>query len=331
MPQYVAAFGEIMLRLSPSDRQRVVQAHTFDATFGGAEANVAGALAGFGEPSRYITRLPNNDLGLACLMYLRAQGIDTSSVLLGGERMGVYFVEQGSAHRPGQVIYDRARSGFATLEPGMIDWGRALEGVDWFHWTGINPALSESVYRTTHEALEAVRARSLTISCDLNYRSKLWQWGAHPADIMPDLLAFCDVLMGSIWQLQRMFGFTPEQIASTAAALDALRRAFPRLRTIALTTRSDQGGWTGTLWHDGTMFAGREYQISDAVDPVGGGDAFSAGLIYGLRRLSDPQMALDFALAAGVFKHSVPGDSLLARVEEIMALLGDQPQGHMRR
>ena len=340
----IVTFGEIMLRLSPPGYLRFVQAREFDATYGGGEANVAAALANYGLPVEYVTRLPPNDIGDACLSFLRQYGIGTSFVARGGDRLGIYFLEMGSAQRGSKVIYDRAASALATIEPGTIDWRAAFQGADWFHWTGITPAISEGAALTCLEAVRIAKEMGLAVSCDLNYRQKLWRWGKAPSDVMPELVSLCDIAIGNEEDADKVFGIKAPAVDVTAGRVDAaayayvceeLARRFPSLQAIAITLRgslsASHNTWSAVLWRDGTLLTGPKYDIQPIVDRVGGGDSFCGGLLYGLLTYRDDQKALDFAVAASCLKHSIWGDFNLVSVADVEKLAGGDVSGRVSR
>ncbi|GAB4517737.1 MAG: sugar kinase [Anaerolineae bacterium] len=320
-----------MLRLSPPDVQRFTQAQTFEVVYGGAEANVALSLATFGAAVRYISRLPQNDLGDACLNALRQFGVDTEYIVRGGERLGIYFYEKGAAQRGGKVIYDRAGSAFATITPGMINWQAVFAEADWFHWSGISPAVSQSAAETTAEALEVAQSMGLTISCDLNYRHTLWKWGKTPGEVLPELLSRSQVFVGNQESVETVFGLRPESPLDDLTAreqwmCEQVAAHFPNLHTIATTVRTtlsaSHNRLGGVLWHRGQHYTTPPYDITPIIDRVGGGDSFMAGLIYGLRRYESKQDALHFAVAASVLKHAIIGDANLATVPEVEGFMG---------
>ena len=331
----VVTFGEIMLRLSPVGSRRFEQSTTLEMFFGGSEANTAVALARWGHPVRYVTRLPRSWVGDACLAYLRGSGVDTSGILREGDRLGIYFVELGRDVRPMRVLYDRAGSAFATLRPGEVPWSRHLSGAAWFHWTGITPALTEATYHVTEEAVRAAAAAGATISCDLNYRAALWRWGLSPREVMPALLQHAHVIITNGAGLERMLGMetptvpvptTDAEAAPWAQTAEAVARRFPHVHTVAITLRdyrsANDNVWSALLWHRGRTYRALVYHLTAIVDRVGAGDAFSAGLIHGLLTWPDaPARALAFATAAGALQHTVPGDALLADAEEVEALM----------
>jgi 2-dehydro-3-deoxygluconokinase len=341
----IVTFGEIMLRLAPPGFQRIAQARSFDVLFGGGEANTAASLANFGEAAEFVSRLPANDLGDTCLAFLRSYGIGTAHILRGGERLGIYYLESGAAQRGSKVIYDRTGSSFATIQPGMVDWKAALVGADWFHWTGITPAVSQGAAEACREALQAARRMGLTVSCDMNYRAKLWKWGKPAGAVMPGLVALCDVAIGNEEDAEKVFGIQALDVDVASGRLEAgsyrfvcseLGRQFPNLKTIAITLRgshsASHNAWSGVLWQPGEFNTAPTYDIIPIVDRVGGGDAFAGGLIYGLRKFTgDPGRALCFAVAAACLKHSIPGDFNAVSVAEVEQLMAGDVSGRVSR
>jgi 2-dehydro-3-deoxygluconokinase len=340
----IVTFGEIMLRLAPPGFQRFTQARTFEAIYGGGEANVAVSLANYGEDVEFVTRLPKNDLGDACLMSLRGYGIRTENIARGGERIGIYFLETGAAQRGSKVIYDRANSSFATIQTGTIDWKKVFEGADWFHWTGITPAVSQGAADVCREAIVAARELGITVSTDLNFRAKLWKWGKSAGEVMTELVGMCDVALGNEEDAEKVFGIKAPEADVTAGKVEAdhyryvceeLNKKFPSLKTISITLRgslsASHNTWSGVLWHHGKFFSAPVYNIIPIVDRVGGGDSFMGGLIYGLRKYDDPQQALNFAAAAACLKHSVIGDFNAVSVSEVEALMGGDASGRVSR
>jgi 2-dehydro-3-deoxygluconokinase len=343
MPKIVT-FGEIMLRLSTPGYQRFTQARAFEASYAGGEANVAVSLANYGEAAEFVTQLPKNELGDACLAFLRQYGVRTDQVLRGGDRLGVYFLESGAAQRGSKVLYDRAGSSFATIQPGMVNWGAAFAGADWFHWTGITPAVSEGAALVCREAIEVARGMGLTVSCDLNYRAKLWKWGKPAGEVMAGLVGLCDLAVGNEEDADKVFGIRAPETDVTAGKVEAagyryvceaLAQRFPSLKTVAITLRgsfsASHNTWSGVLWRQGQFYTAPQYDILPIVDRVGGGDAFVGGLIYGLRKYDDPARALSFAVAASCLKHSIPGDFNAVSVAEVEALMGGDASGRVAR
>ena len=341
----IVTFGEIMLRLAPPGFQRFTQARSFEAIYGGGEANVAVSLANYGEEVEFVTRLPKNDLGAACLMSLRSYGIHTEHIVRGGERIGIYFLETGAAQRGSKVIYDRANSSFATIQTGMIDWKKVFDGADWFHWTGITPAVSQGAADVCREALQVAREMGVTVSTDLNYRAKLWNWGKSAGEVMTDLIGMCDVALGNEEDAEKVFGIKALEADVTAGKVEAdqyryvceeLAKKFPSLKTISITLRgsisASHNTWSGVLWQNGMFFSAPTYEIIPIVDRVGGGDSFMGGFIYGLRKYTDDlQKALNFAVAAACLKHSIIGDFNAVSVSEVETLMAGDASGRVSR
>ena len=341
----VVAFGEIMLRLNPPGFFRFGQARSFDIAFGGGEANVCASLANFGVATDFVTRLPENDLGDACIAYLRSFGVGTAKIIRGGKRIGIYFLENGAVQRGSKVLYDRDGSAIAEIKKGMIDWEAAFADADWFHWTGITPAVSESLCEVCREGIRKAKAMGLTVSCDLNYRAKLWKWGKKAGEVMPGLVALCDIAVGNEEDAEKVFGIRAPDADVAAGRVEAeqyaavaggLQQAFPSLRMVAITLRgslsASRNTWSGILVDGGRLYTGPLFDITDIVDRVGGGDAFVGGLIYGLRTYGeDRQKALDFAVAASCLKHSVVGDFNMVTVEEAEKLAAGEASGRVSR
>jgi 2-dehydro-3-deoxygluconokinase len=341
----VVTFGEIMMRLSPPDHLRFTQATSFDVLFGGGESNVAVSLAQFGVPVEFVTRLPGNDLGDACLQFLRRFGVGVRHIERHGERLGIYFLEHGAIQRASKVIYDRAGSSFSTVEPGMIDWRAAFDGANWFHWTGITPATAPGPAGVCLEGVRAAKDLGLTVSCDLNYRANLWKWGKSAGEVMEEIVGLCDVAIGNEEDAARVFGIHAPATDVTSGSVDASRyrtvcerlaERFPGLRIIAITLRGSKSAshntWSGVLWKEGDFFQAGEYDIAPIVDRVGAGDSFVAGLIYALRAYpGDGQQAVEFAAAASALKHTIFGDFNLVTVSEVERLMGGDRSGRVRR
>ena len=346
MPKIIT-FGEIMLRLSTPGYLRFGQAKQYDATFGGGEANVAVSLANYGMDAKFVTRLPENDIAKACLKDLRSYGVDTSSIVYGGDRLGIYFLETGAVARPSKVVYDRANSSIATIKPGDIDWKKVLEGADWFHWTGITPALSQGAADVCLEAIKAANAMGITVSCDLNYRKNLWKYGKKASEVMPALVEGSDVILGNEEDADKVFGIKPEgfDVTSTGGEIDQRRfqsvgeqlmKKFPRAKKIIITLRgsinANHNTWGGVLWDGKTLYQSPRYDITHIVDRVGGGDSFMGGLIYGLLTYTgDDQKALNFAVAASCLKHTIFGDYNQVTVAEVENLMKGDASGRVSR
>ncbi len=340
----VATFGEIMMRLATKRFERFIQAREFEVTYGGGEANVAVSLANFGVNARYITALPNNDLGKACEAYLRQFGVDTSHIVWQGQRLGIYFLETGAVQRASKVVYDRAGSSIAEIKPGDIDWNKALEGVDWFHWTGITPAISQGAAEACLEAILAAKAKGITVSADLNYRKNLWKYGKQASEVMPELVKHCDIAIGNEEDAEKVFGIKAAGADVEAGKVDAesyrgvaeqLMERFPNLQKVAITLRgslsASHNTWSGLLYQEGQMYVGPQYDITHIVDRVGGGDAFVGGLIFAFLDGRDPQACIDFAVAASCLKHTIHGDFNLVSVAEVEALLKGGGSGRVQR
>lgn len=346
MNKKVVTFGEIMLRLASPYHLRFSQSNSFDVIYGGGESNVAVSLANYGIPTDFVTRLPENDIGECALMELRKRNVGTQHILRGGERLGIYFLETGAVSRGSKVVYDRAYSAMSTIESGMIDWGQVFEGVQWFHWTGITPALSQGAADACKEAIKAANQLGITVSTDLNYRAKLWKYGKNPDEIMPDLVEGCDIILGNEEDAEKHFHIHPEAVDITQGeTMEAnayhsvcmkLKERFPRAKKIITTLRgsisASHNTWAGLLFNGQDFFTTRTYQITDIVDRVGGGDSFMGGLIYGLLTYGDDdQKALDFAVAASALKHTIYGDANLVTVAEVEKLMSGDASGRVAR
>ncbi len=342
----VVTFGEIMLRLTPPGYQRFSQASSFDVVYGGGESNVAVSLANFGLPTEFVTRLPKNDLGDCALMELRKRGVGTNHILRGGERLGIYFLEMGAVSRGSKVIYDRVNSAISTIQPGMIDWNVVFKDAQWFHWTGITPAISQGAADACLEAIQAANRLGVTVSTDLNYRKNLWQYGKQPSEVMPELVAGCDIILGNEEDAEKHFGLHPEGVDVTTghsvnaqaywSVLAQMMDMFPRARKVITTLRgsisASHNTWSGVLYDGIRMHEAPTYDITHIVDRVGGGDSFMAGLIYGLINFpNDDQKALNFAVAASCLKHTIYGDANLVTVQEVEQLMKGDGSGRVSR
>lgn len=343
----VVTFGEIMLRLSPPGFLRFSQANSFDVVYGGGESNVAVSLANYGIDVDFVTRLPQNDLGDCALRELRKQGINTHNIIRGGDRLGIYFLETGAVNRGSKVVYDRANSSVSEIKPNMVDWKKVFNGVRWFHWTGITPAISQSAADTCLEAVKIASSLGITISTDLNYRSKLWKYGGDREAIMSELTSYCDIILGNEEDAEMHFGIEPEGLDITtqgehvkAAAFlsvcQQMQKKFPKAKKVITTLRGSISAshniWAGVLYDGKTMYESAQYQITHIVDRVGGGDSFMGALIYGLIHYpNDDQKALDYAVAASCLKHTIKGDANLVTIEEIEKLMGGDASGRVAR
>ncbi|PKQ64837.1 2-dehydro-3-deoxygluconokinase [Labilibaculum filiforme] len=342
----VITFGEIMLRLATPDYLRFNQASEFTATYGGGEANVAVSLANYGLAVDFVTRLPKNDLGRTCSMDLRKYGVGVDNIVYGGERLGIYFLETGAVSRGSKVVYDRAHSAISEIELGMIDWNQVFEGASWFHWTGITPAISQGAAEVCLEAIKEANKRGITVSTDLNYRKNLWKYGKTAGEIMPELVAGCDVILGNEEDAEKVLGISPEGLDITGGHVEAdaylsvsqqITKQFPRCKKVITTLRgsisANHNSWTGVLYDGKTLYkANNTYQITHIVDRVGGGDSFMGGLIYGLITWPEnDQKALNFAVAASCLKHTIYGDYNQVTVEEVEKLMNGDASGRVAR
>lgn len=339
----VVTFGEIMLRLKTPGHDRFFQSPGFEATFGGGEANVAVGLANYGHDAAFVTALPENDIAEACIRELRGFNVDTSLIRRSGGRVGIYFLEAGANQRPSKVIYDRAHSAIAEAQSGDFDWNRIFDGADWFHITGITPALTESAATLSLESVKAAKAAGVTVSCDFNYRGKLWKYGKSAPEVMGELVKHVDVGIANEEDCQKSLGITAD-VEVESGALDTAKyealsarvmELFPNLSTLAITLReshsADVNGWSACLRDASGFRLSRKYEITDIVDRVGGGDSFASGLIHGLLTYEDRQQSLEFAVAASCLKHSISGDFNRVSIAEVEKLMGGDASGRVQR
>ncbi|KAA6332725.1 2-dehydro-3-deoxygluconokinase [termite gut metagenome] len=340
-------FGEIMLRLATPDYQRFIQSTNLVSTFGGGEANVAVSLSNYGISTDFVTRLPKNDIAEWCISDLRKYNVGTSNIIRGGNRIGIYFLETGAVARASKVVYDRAGSAIAEVQPGMIDWKTIFKDTQWFHWTGITPALSQGAADTCLEAIKIANEMGITVSCDLNYRKNLWKYGKTASEIMPALVEGCDVVLGNEEDAEKVFGIKPEgfDVSQTAGEVNAaefesvctqLIKRFPRAKKVIITLRgsinANHNTWGGCLYQSGKLYQSKRYDITHIVDRVGGGDSFMGGLIYGfISYPDDVQKALDFAVAASALKHTIYGDFNLVTLSEMEQLMKGDGSGRVSR
>jgi 2-dehydro-3-deoxygluconokinase len=345
MNQKVVCFGEVMMRLSPPGYQRFTQTRSFDLTFGGGEANVAVSLANFGIPVEYVSRLPKNDLGEACLMFLRQFGVGLNYMVRGGDRLGIYFLEMGTMQRASKVVYDRAGSAIATVAPGMIDWAKVFDGATWFHWTGITPAIAKGPAEVCLEAVKKAKEMGLTVSCDLNYRANLWKWGKTASEVMPELVSYADVAIGNEEDAEKVFGIHAPGVDITGGKVDGnaykvvaeqLVQKFPNLKYVGITLRgslsASHNTWSGLFYDGQQVYLAPIFQVTHIVDRVGGGDSFGAGLIYGMLTYgNDFQKTINFAVAASCLKHSIFGDVNLVTVADAEKLMKGDASGRVSR
>ena len=343
----VITFGEIMMRLAPADFLRFSQANSFDIVYGGGESNVAISLVNYNIPVEFVTRLPINDIGQCALMELRKRGVGTQHVIEGGDRLGIYFLETGAVSRASKVLYDRAHSAMSKITPGMVDWKEVFKDAQWFHWTGITPAISQSAADACLEAVIAASELGITISTDLNYRAKLWNYEGNREKIMTQLTSYCDIILGNEEDAEMHFGIRPEGLDISTqgehvkaeaflSVCQQMQRKFPRAKKVITTLRGSISAshniWAGVLYDGKKLYESTEYQITHIVDRVGGGDSFMGALIYGLIHYPDnDQKALDYAAAASCLKHTIKGDANLVTIEEIEKLMGGDASGRVTR
>ena len=339
----VLTFGEIMLRLKAPGHERFFQSPMLEATFGGGEANVAVSLANYGMDAEFLTVLPQNDIADACICELRYFGVDTKKIVRGEGRMGIYYLEGGANQLPSKVVYDRAYSSIALAKPGDIDWDKAFEGVDWFHITGITPAISESAMELSLESVKEAKKRSITVSCDLNYRKNLWKYGKKASEVMREMAKYVDVAIANEEDVQKSLEITVDVNVESGeldrekyrALGNKVLEAYPNMKCIAITLReshsADWNGWAACLNDGKDFYVSKKYEIRDIIDRVGGGDSFAGGLIYGLNQYEDKQSALEFAVAASCLKHSIIGDFNRASVSDVTKLMGGDGTGRVQR
>jgi len=340
----VVTFGEVMLRLKAPGLERLFQAPLLEATFGGAEANVAVSLANYGIDVAFVSALPANPVADACLRELRGFGVDTSRVLRAGERIGIYYLDPGGNQRASRVTYDRSGSSIAAARPGDFDWDAILQGAGWFHVTGVTPAISATTAELALEGARRAREKGLTVSCDYNYRKNLWRYGKKAPEVMRDLVSLVDVGIANEEDCQKALGIDEGGLDVQAGELDTARyqalaervlEQFPGLKKQVITLRqsrsADHNGWGACLHNRSSFLVSRHYEITDIVDRVGGGDSFAGGLIYGLLTYGDDGRALEFATAASCLKHSIPGDYNRVSVAEVEGLMKGDASGRVQR
>jgi len=339
----VVTCGEIMLRLKSPGHERLFQSPSLEATFGGGEANVAVSLANYGIASAFVTAVPANDLGEAAIAEVRRFGVDTRFVLRQGERLGIYFLEAGSNQRASKVTYDRAGASIATAKPGDFDWDAVFEGAEWFHITGITPALSQAGADLALEACRQARAKEIQVSCDYNFRKNLWQYGRSAPEVMREMVKHVTVGIANEEDCQKALGIETEVDVHSgeldrekySVLAERVLDAFPNLEKQVITLReshsADRNGWSACLHNGREFFVSRHYELTDIVDRVGGGDSFAGGLVYGLLAYGEDQKALEFATAASALKHSIPGDFNRVSVKEVEALMKGDASGRVQR
>lgn len=337
----VVTFGEIMMRLQPPGHKRFVQTDTYEAIFGGGEANVAVSLSNFGENAAFVSKIPANLIGDACVNSLRKFGVDTSCITRGGDRLGIYFCEKGASQRASNVIYDRAHSAISEAVSADFDWKTIFKGAKWFHFTGITPALSEAAAEITKEACKAAKAMGITVSCDLNYRKKLWS-RERAKEVMTELMQYVDVLIANEEDASDVFGIKADNtdITSGEISKDGYKQVAKKLtdtfgfKAVAITLResisASQNGWSAMLYTGGEYYFSKRYLIT-IVDRVGGGDSFGAGLIYSMINGKTPAESIEFAVAASALKHTIEGDFNMVSVSEVEKLASGDGSGRVSR
>lgn len=337
------SFGEIMLRLKTPGHERFFQSPAFEATFGGGEANVAVALSNYGLPAAFITALPDNAVGDAAIGELRKFDVDTSMIRRSGDRVGIYFLETGANQRPSKVVYDRARSSICEAGPGDFNWDEIYKGAKWLHITGITPALSQSAADLSLECVKAAKAHGVTVSCDFNYRGKLWKYGKSAPEVMTELVKHVDVGIANEEDCQKSLGVSVD-VDVESGKLDTTKYEalsqkmldiYPDMSVIGITLReshsADQNGWSACMRDKDGFRLSRRYQITDIIDRVGGGDSFASAFIYGLNAYEDRQQSLEFAVAASCLKHSILGDFNRVTVDEVEKLMSGDGSGRVQR
>jgi 2-dehydro-3-deoxygluconokinase len=329
--------GEILLRFSPKNYLKFTQVNEFNADYGGSEFNVASSLANFGMETEFITRLPDNDIGKSALIQMRKHNVCTNHVVIGGDRLGIYFLENGASFRGSKVIYDRENSSFATIKKGMIDWELVFKEANWFHWSGITPGISQDAADVCLEAIKVASRLGITISTDFNYRANLWNYGKSPSEVMEEMISYCDVILAGDYASKEYFDITPIGVTEKELQLslcNMLMDRFPKVKKIAVTNRGNinalHNTWSAVLHDRVNLYESLTYDITFIVDRIGGGDSFMGALIYGLNHYDD-QKALDFAVAASCLKHTIYGDANLVSKEEVENLMNGNLSGRVSR
>ena len=338
----VVTFGEIMLRLTPSEpNSRFIQADKYDVIFGGGEANVAVSVANYGDEGVFVTKVPAHEIGQSAVNALRRYGVNTQYIARGGDRLGIYYAENGASMRPSKVIYDRAGSSIAEADPQDFDWDAIMDGADWFHWSGITPAISDKAAELTKLACQAAKRHNVTVSCDLNFRKKLWT-EAKAQSVMTPLMEYVDVCIGNEEDAEKCLGFKPEaDVESGNTDASGYHTIFKQMAekfgfkivvsTLRESRSASDNGWKALIYDGTEFYESKHYEISPIVDRVGGGDSFSGGLIHGLTKWNDPKKALEFAVAASALKHTIPGDFNLVSEDEALTLANGNANGRVQR
>ena len=342
----VVTFGEIMVRLGAPDYLKLIQANQFDVSYAGAEANVAVSLANYGVDTDYITCLPDNPIAERCIMDLRGHKVGVDHIQRTGKRMGILYLETGSNARPSKVYYDRENSSFATIEPGSVDWKEILKEANWFHWTGITPALSKNAAVECLKAIKTANKLGVTVSCDINYRGNLWKYGKEAAMVMPEMVSYSDIILGNEEDCEKVFGIKPKNfdVTNTKGEIDQrsfqsvcqqMMERFPRCKKMVVTLRgainANHNTWSGVLYNGEELITSQRYDITDIVDRVGGGDAFMGGLIFGLLHYKNDHKALEFATAASCLKQTIKGDFNWVKASDVEDLTDGDASGRVKR
>ena len=342
----VVTFGEIMVRLGAPDYLKLIQTDKFEVSYAGAEANVAVSIANYGMETDYITCLPDNPIAERCIMDLRGHRVGVEHIQRSGKRMGILYLERGSNARPSKVYYDREDSSIATVQEGSIDWNEILKDATWFHWTGITPALSENAAKECLKAIKTANELGVTVSCDINYRGNLWRYGKTAAEVMPEMVAGSDIILGNEEDCEKVFSIKPQNFdaANTGGQVDQssfisvcqqMMQKFPRCKKIVVTLRgainANHNTWGGVLYDGKQLIESCRNDFTDIVDRVGGGDSFMGGLIFGLLYYENDEKALEFATAASCLKHTLKGDFNWVTISEVESLIGGDASGRVKR
>ena len=341
MNKYIT-FGEIMLRLKSPNNERFFQSPSLEATFGGGEGNVAVSLSSFGEEAHFITALPDNDLGMHCTEEIRKHGVVTDGIkYIKDSRIGIYYLETGACQRPSKVVYDRSNSAFATTTDYAFE--KLMDGATWFHISGISPAVSQKAADESLRAMKIAKEKGLTVSIDLNFRKKLWKYGKDAPTVMRELTKYADVIIANEEDIQKCLGIASDSdvtsgeldVSSYKKLAQEVKNQFPNVTTVAITLResqsADHNDWSAVISGKTGFFHSKKYEIKNIIDRVGGGDSFSAGIIYGLTHYDSEELALNFAVAASALKHTIPGDFNLTSLNEVESLMGGDGSGRVQR
>ena len=342
----VVTFGEIMVRLGAPNYLKLIQTDKFDISYAGAEANVAVSLANYGIEVDFVTCLPDNPIAERCIMDLRGHKVGVEHIQRTGKRIGILYLETGSNARPSKVYYDREDSSMATIDEGSIAWKDILKDATWFHWTGITPALSENAAKECYNAIKTAKDFGIMVSCDINYRGNLWKYGKSAAEVMPEMVAESDIILGNEEDCEKVFGINPKNFdadntygivdqSSFISVCQQMKQKFPCCKKMVVTLRgainANHNTWGGVLFNGNELIESRRYDITDIVDRVGGGDSFMGGLIFGLLHYKDDKKALEFATAASCLKHTLKGDFNWVSIQDVENLMDGDVSGRVKR